>query len=194
MLSRSILLVAAALFGFVAAQGETNTEFTIDTGRLEEPDAPLQWCAAQRQNCPNICGGPANPNECFADTLTYTCTCVNGNTPNISDYVNTLESLVCQEYKRQCIADSSSDLVEQDKCLAITCGQEDPADVKKSDGSSNSRPTGSPTSEDDDDESSPTSNTPSETPDAAVSLIKTGGNFGTPILAAAALVFFGLAL
>jgi hypothetical protein len=65
MLFTSFLVAASALSGFVAAQNnETNKNLppgindccTVDAN-LVPKDKKQQWCQAQRNTCPDLCGG-----------------------------------------------------------------------------------------------------------------------------------------
>lgn len=54
------------------------------------------------------------------DTLTYACACSSGPTPNVTDYGQTLPSLMCLQWKLQCLSQSPTG--SQDNCRAATCG------------------------------------------------------------------------
>jgi hypothetical protein len=65
MLARTVLLALSASVSLVAAQGQTHTEFSPDTAQVPE-DAFKSWCPSELAVCPQICGGAASPNNCFA--------------------------------------------------------------------------------------------------------------------------------
>jgi hypothetical protein len=56
------------------------------------------------------------------DALTYDCSCIGGNTPNISNYAQTLPSLECSEWKGQCTSAHPNDLAGQTFCQSFVCG------------------------------------------------------------------------
>lgn len=55
-------------------------------------------------------------------TLDWTCTCANGNQPNISNYADTIPAYVCGRWREYCTADHPNDLEGQTACQSVTCG------------------------------------------------------------------------
>jgi len=141
MLARTVLLAISACVSLVAAQGQLHTEYDPDVNQVE-PSVLNSWCPSQRAVCPQICGGGASPNECYADTLTYTCTCVDGSKPDFLDYAGTLESEACEAYVSQCVAGNTTNPHAQHICLSNKCGKKDPSSVTKGSGGSGGTKTG----------------------------------------------------
>lgn len=54
--------------------------------------------------------------------MTYNCVCSSGNQPNISDYDQTLPSLVCGQWVADCVNAHPNDLDGQTACLSVVCG------------------------------------------------------------------------
>lgn len=77
-----------------------------------------QWCLAQRNQCPLICGGAASRNECNADNLQYTCICSNGTVPDVSAYEQTVPFYICQQTFVQCTANNPNNAEGQQQCTA----------------------------------------------------------------------------
>lgn len=60
-------------------------------------------------------------NDCVAKTLTYSCVCSNGITPNVSQYSLTLPYYICQEWGNQCVTACG-----QDNSCASACREDHP--------------------------------------------------------------------
>lgn len=66
-------------------------------------------------------------NDCSAASLTYTCVCQNGISPNISQYSLTLPYFICQEWGNQCVANCGLDSTCASSCRQKhPCGAQDP--------------------------------------------------------------------
>ncbi|KAK0261810.1 hypothetical protein LTR91_026558 [Friedmanniomyces endolithicus] len=124
MFYSTLLIAATALTGFVSAQNYTTSGPINITASSVPYDTRLAWCRAQQNSCPMLCGGQASPNSCDSNTLTYTCTCSNGNQPNISNYDQTIPSFVCAQWKIDCVAAHPNDLTGQTGCLSLVCGSQ----------------------------------------------------------------------
>ncbi|KAK0943572.1 hypothetical protein LTR48_005412 [Friedmanniomyces endolithicus] len=122
MFYSTLLIAATALTGFVSAQNYTTSGPINITASSVPYDTRLAWCRAQQNSCPMLCGGQASPNSCDSNTLAYTCTCSNGNQPNISNYDQTIPSFVCAQWKIDCVAAHPNDLGGQTGCLSLVCG------------------------------------------------------------------------
>ncbi|CAK4012988.1 Hypothetical predicted protein [Lecanosticta acicola] len=198
---RSALLVAiSALAAVTSAQNySTSGALSVDDSQLSE-SLRQAWCRAQTNSCPQICGGQASPNTCDPTTLNYTCTCTNGNTPNISSYDQTIPSFVCAQWKTNCVANHPNDLDGQTGCLSVVCGDRNASSgiasttssasasaTASSTSSGTSGATGSAT------KSASASGTSATSTGAAVAL-SVAQNYGTGIVATALLALFGLAL
>jgi len=119
MLVKTLALVFAAAL----ASAQTNLSQCCDVapGGVGT-NLRAQWCLSQRQTCPQLCpNGIASVNDCDPNLLTYTCTCASGPAPNVSDYQQTLPSLECDEWKKECIA-ASTNLATNNFCLSFVCG------------------------------------------------------------------------
>ncbi len=58
----------------------------------------------------------------FKETLTYSCTCGNGLSPNASEYSQTLPFYLCQEWGQQCVAACAA----HDSACQSACTQDHP--------------------------------------------------------------------
>lgn len=54
--------------------------------------------------------------------LSWTCTCTNGNEPNITDFADTMPSYICQRWVADCTAAHPNDLEGQTACQSVQCG------------------------------------------------------------------------
>lgn len=67
------------------------------------------WCVSQQTQCPLIClqtgvnTATTRSNTCDWKSLTYSCVCNNGLSPNVSEYSQTLPFYICQEWGNQCV-------------------------------------------------------------------------------------------
>ncbi|BDD56546.1 hypothetical protein MAP00_001987 [Monascus purpureus] len=101
-------LLATALCNYTFPEG-----FNIG---LVSPQERNSWCLAQRNSCPQICGGVATTNYCDSTTLDFNCVCSNGSQADVTPYAQTIPSLVCQNNYGQCVANHPNDLDGQKKC------------------------------------------------------------------------------
>ncbi|KAK5076066.1 hypothetical protein LTS08_002574 [Lithohypha guttulata] len=76
----------------------------------------FQWCLAQLNTCPQICGGAASLNTCDSNTLMYSCTCPNGTVPDSTAYTQSLPFFVCQETYIQCVRNNPNNAQAQGAC------------------------------------------------------------------------------
>lgn len=91
------------------------------------------WCESQLAQCPQIClqtsahSSETRENDCVAKTLTYSCVCSNGVSPNVSQYSLTLPYYICQEWGNQCVAACGQDNTCSSACREDhPCGAQDP--------------------------------------------------------------------
>lgn len=94
------------------------------------------WCFSQTTSCPLLClqlpgqTSTTSANSCDPKTLTYKCICQNGQSPNSSEYSQTLPFYMCQEYGNQCVAACSGDPACQSSCREDhPCGAQNPTRV-----------------------------------------------------------------
>lgn len=92
-----------------------------------------QWCSQQQTSCPLIClqlpNGTASTesNTCSPDTLDYSCVCSNGQSPNSTEYSQTIPYFVCTAYNTQCQANCNGDSTCQAACVQNhPCGAQEP--------------------------------------------------------------------
>lgn len=119
-----IAAASALLATSVAAQASTTVSQSMPpTATAGFNIAPIpqqrrfQWCLAQQNNCPLICGGTTDTNTCEQIDLTYSCICSNGTVPDVSAYQDTIPFYICEETYRQCIEANPNDAQGQDGCV-----------------------------------------------------------------------------
>ncbi|KPI45630.1 uncharacterized protein AB675_530 [Cyphellophora attinorum] len=84
----------------------------------------FDWCKAQLDTCPQICGGAAAQNYCYETNLTYSCVCPNGTAPDVTSFAFTLPFYICQQTYIQCINNNPDDAQAQANCTANEqCGE-----------------------------------------------------------------------
>ncbi|KAH7069325.1 hypothetical protein FB567DRAFT_456737 [Paraphoma chrysanthemicola] len=131
----SIALGVATLAGLAASQDtiQNNYPYRIDPDSVSSSDRQT-WCSNQRAQCPLICTQQpgvtsltTTDNECDPDTLTYSCVCENGVSPNITQYSQTLPFYICQAWGTQCVSNCNGDNTCADKCRSDhPCGAQSP--------------------------------------------------------------------
>jgi len=129
---KSAVVVATAFFTLGQAQ------YSIDPNSV--PIGTRDgWCTTQKQSCPLLCtqvqGGSSTTasNNCYPDSLTYTCVCGNGISPNASQYSQTLPYFICSEFGTQCVAACNGNTQCQSACRSDhPCGAQDPVRVNTS--------------------------------------------------------------
>lgn len=146
--------------------------------------------------------------------MTFSCICGDGNSPNTSDYEQTLPAYVCREYIEQCVVAHPDDADGIAACRATECGNQtelesssrtsssatssQTASSTSSSGGSDASETASSTSDSSDDSASQTgdASSASETAnaDSAAAALNLASNYGTGLLAAGILAAFGFAL
>jgi len=92
------------------------------------------WCQQQQTQCPLIClqypGNSASTqhNDCDPKDLSYSCVCASGQTPNITEYSQTVPFFICQEWGTQCAANCGQNPTCQADCTQNhPCGAQSPA-------------------------------------------------------------------
>ncbi|KIX96032.1 uncharacterized protein Z520_08287 [Fonsecaea multimorphosa CBS 102226] len=78
----------------------------------------FNWCHAQLNTCPQICGGSASQNQCDQNAFTYICVCANGTVPDCTAFIETLPFYICQETYIQCINNNPNDAQGQATCAS----------------------------------------------------------------------------
>jgi len=102
-----------------------------------------QWCSSQLTSCPLLClqlpgeSSTTEANDCNAQDLTFDCICGNGQSPNASEYSQTLPYFICTEYGNQCVAGCDGNTDCQSACRDDhPCGAQNPTRVNTTTSSS----------------------------------------------------------
>ncbi|GAT20497.1 hypothetical protein RIB2604_00701810 [Aspergillus luchuensis] len=117
-----LVLMSLAVAATASSNYTLPSDFNISAISLSERNS---WCTAERNSCPEICGGVATSNSCDPvggtstlgafSTLDFSCVCSNGSTADVAEYTQTIPFFVCEATYAQCIEDSPS-LDEQEQC------------------------------------------------------------------------------
>ncbi|KAI1433841.1 hypothetical protein GGR50DRAFT_666053 [Xylaria sp. CBS 124048] len=126
----TVLTTATLLLSSAQAQ----IQYHIDPSSVSLTDRDT-WCSQELSTCPLICqdvstGTPQN-NDCDPKTLTYSCICEDGNSPNLTQYSLTLPFFICQEWGTQCVANCSDSLCASDCRQNHPCGALSPQPPNK---------------------------------------------------------------
>ncbi|KAL4989850.1 hypothetical protein BDW68DRAFT_155903 [Aspergillus falconensis] len=130
VLLRSVLAFASVAGRAICQDASTTT---VDIQSLDD-GTKKQWCTAQTSSCPLLClqlpgaSGDPTSNTCDDDTLVYSCICNNGQSPNASEYSQTIPYFLCTEENNNCVAAcSQGDSSCQDSCRTSNpCGAQNP--------------------------------------------------------------------
>ncbi|KKZ64733.1 hypothetical protein EMCG_09367 [[Emmonsia] crescens] len=108
------MLLSTVVFALsVLVTGIRAQNFNPDSVSKEQK---LAWCDAQSAACPSVCKSFASVNRCNVNDLTYTCTCGDGTTPDLTKFKNTIPFFICTETYAQCIENHPDDLTGQRLC------------------------------------------------------------------------------
>ncbi|GKZ20124.1 hypothetical protein AbraIFM66951_003300 [Aspergillus brasiliensis] len=107
-----LVLMSLAVAATASSNYTLPSNFNISAISLSERNS---WCTAERNSCPEICGGVATSNSCDSSTLDFSCVCSNGSTADVAEYTQTIPFFVCEATYAQCIEESST-LDEQEQC------------------------------------------------------------------------------
>lgn len=110
-----------AVFATISVVFFGNAQQTIDPTTVPLNTRTL-WCNDQKSSCPLLCpqvGGSSDPksNNCDPNTLVYSCICSNNQSPNISQYSETIPYFECTEANNQCVDDCAAG----DNACATSC-------------------------------------------------------------------------
>jgi len=130
-LKLSAAVLATALFSMSVSQV---------TYWIDPTSVPLstrqQWCTSQETSCPLLClqlpgaSSTTTENDCDPTNLTFDCICGNGQSPNASEYSQTLPYFICVTYGDQCVAACNGDTACQSACRDDhPCGAQNPTRV-----------------------------------------------------------------
>ncbi|KAL4957843.1 hypothetical protein BDW69DRAFT_147964 [Aspergillus filifer] len=128
VLLRSVLAITS-----LASIAIAQDNYTVDASSVSD-GTKKQWCISQTSACPLIClqlpGTTDQPmsNDCDDDTLVYSCVCSNGQTPNASEYSQTIPYYLCTEQNNRCVdACAQTDSSCQSACRTDNpCGAQNP--------------------------------------------------------------------
>ncbi|KAI0016082.1 hypothetical protein F4780DRAFT_761042 [Xylariomycetidae sp. FL0641] len=151
MYAHGVTLAALSALSLVSAQSDSNSTFTIDPEKVDIADR-VAWCNAQQNSCTTLCGA-VESNDCSVDDLNFKCTCANGNSPDMNEYMNTMPWFVCEKLQDNCITANENDAAGQKNCTSTYqdhCGTEKVTDHQgeagaSDDSSSTSSSTATPT-------------------------------------------------
>ncbi|GAB7347419.1 hypothetical protein MBLNU459_g4341t1 [Dothideomycetes sp. NU459] len=128
------LLFTAAITSLASAQ----STYYVDPNSVDLTTRE-SWCNSQTSACPLIClqtsanSADTDANTCDANSLTYSCVCGNGISPNASEYSQTLPYFICTQWGNNCVANCSSDNACASNCRANhPCGAQNPVRVNTS--------------------------------------------------------------
>ncbi|KAL1958057.1 hypothetical protein VTO42DRAFT_5269 [Malbranchea cinnamomea] len=125
MFLRQAVLTFLLVAGFATSQVNPDD---IPDGTKE------QWCTMQKESCGLIClqfdEGDPRSNTCDDDTLSFTCVCASGLTPNASEYSQTIPYFLCTEQNNQCVANCGDNNICQSECRENNpCGAQNPTRI-----------------------------------------------------------------
>ncbi|KAH7034912.1 uncharacterized protein B0I36DRAFT_360373 [Microdochium trichocladiopsis] len=188
MFTRTAAAVALAAVGLVSAQtNSTANIFTLANPNSVELGDRVSWCVAQKNACGLFCQSLA-ANDCSETTLTYNCTCTNNESPDLTQYQNTLPWFICKENFAQCNAAGVGNAAVQQGCIKNIddkCGTKNltdasPIDATTTAPSSTSAPASSSTRP---------ATSPTTTPNAAMVLDMQQARNGAAAVAIAAMAY-----
>lgn len=130
----SNLLITLLVAGLKFALPQTIDPTTVDIGTKQK------WCTDQKASCPLLClqipgtSAATESNTCDADSLSYTCVCSNGQSPNSSQYSQTVPYYECTQSATNCVNQcTQGDTSCQSACrTAHPCGAQNPTRVNSS--------------------------------------------------------------
>ncbi|RKU49354.1 hypothetical protein DL546_000094 [Coniochaeta pulveracea] len=119
-------LVAVALASFSLANAQTQN-FTVDPNAVDSGKKST-WCTAELNTCNTLCGNDnIGDNICDVTSLTYTCACADGTSPDLAQYKNTMPWFFCQYNFDSCIQANVGNANGQKNCttsIQDKCGNE----------------------------------------------------------------------
>ena len=66
------------------------------------------------------------------NSLEFECVCSDGETPDLSEYEETLPFYVCLEWRARCVEQSLEDAEAQQECIDVDCGSKSPNEQSES--------------------------------------------------------------
>jgi len=145
-------VVATALF-YMSATAQD--QYSIDPNSVSLA-IRTGWCQQQKATCPSLCLQPNNgatrntiQNTCDPVTLSYSCVCGGGVSPNATQYSQTLPYFICTVYGTQCVASCGGINTCQSACREDhPCGAQDPSPPNSTASVTTASTTPSPTAAD----------------------------------------------
>jgi len=147
MFTRAVAVVALAAATLVSAQNSTSV-FTVANPGAIDLSTRVGWCTAQQNACAKFCQNLAQ-NSCSTDTLTYECSCTNNESPDLTQYADTLPYNICQYNFATCNSNGVGNAQVQAACVTNIqdkCGKKKLSDVTPIDAASQSSSTSAPSS------------------------------------------------
>jgi hypothetical protein len=183
----------------LAALSAAQEQYHIDPESVKGPTSDY-WCTQQKSQCPIICSMQPGvktqntiENECYPESLTYSCICEDNSTPNITKYTQTLPYFICTEWGNQCVKDCGQDNTCSDKCRSEhPCGAQDPFKPNATASRTPSSSSPSQTTTDNPDPTGLLGETSTALPGAAPAMLNLGASYGMALTFAG--FFMGFAL
>ncbi|TID16518.1 hypothetical protein E2P81_ATG11943 [Venturia nashicola] len=179
--------------------------------QIDPSSVPLalrsSWCSSQTSQCPLLCSQVTSnhktsttSNSCDPKTLTYSCTCVGGITPNASEYSQTIPYFICTQVNENCVkACAGNNACSSDCRQDNPCGAQNPVVANSSSatsttsGSSSSATAATTTGFGSFGDATTTAST-SSTKSAAIAALNLGNTYGVAVVAAGIFAGFGMML
>ncbi|QDS72964.1 hypothetical protein FKW77_008603 [Venturia effusa] len=198
---RSYIAIVPVLAAVVNAQIDPNS-VTLATRS--------SWCNSQTSQCPLLCSQVTSnhrtsttSNSCDPKTLTYSCTCPGGITPNASEYSQTIPYFICTQVNENCVkACGNGNNACASACREDNpCGAQDPTVANSTSSTTTSTATGASGSATSatttgfgsfSDATTTASSSTSTANSAAAAALNLGNDYGVAVIAAG--VFAGLGL
>lgn len=121
--STATAIASSALLSLASAQ----QQYTIDPNSVSS-SLRSYWCDSQITQCPLICLQPPSEtattqsNTCDSTSLTFSCVCGDGVSPNVTQYTQTIPFFECQEWGNQCVNNCG----QGDNACASACREDHP--------------------------------------------------------------------
>ncbi|KXJ95930.1 hypothetical protein Micbo1qcDRAFT_158057 [Microdochium bolleyi] len=184
MFTRTVAAVVLSTVTLVSAQGNSTSPFTLANPGLVPLGDRVGWCNAQSNACGKFCIS-LGANSCDENTLQFNCSCTNGQSPDLTEYKDTLPWNICQFNFITCNKAGENNAAAQQACkqnIQSKCGTKAISDAKPIDASTTSSSAPSSTSG-----GSPAATTSTRPPGNAAAGLKIAN--GAAALAVAAVVY-----
>ncbi|KAJ1331386.1 hypothetical protein MN608_04845 [Microdochium nivale] len=153
MFTRTVAAVVLSAVTLVSAQGNSTSPFTLVNVGAVDLGTRVGWCDAQKNSCTKFCTSLA-VNDCSETTLKYECTCMNGQSPDLTGFRDTLPWNICTRNFQDCIKAGENNQAAQtlcksnigDKCPTRPLSEATPIDTATTSSSAPSSTSGTPAS------------------------------------------------